>query len=291
MKAAAVATRDLEASFDYCRRLAKRTAKNFYFSFLALPRDVRRDMCALYAYMRVCDDLGDDGVMTAEQRRAALRDWRGAVGDALRSGQSDHPVLPALADVVARRGVPHGPLLDVIDGVEMDLDPVRYETFEALSDYCYHVAGAVGLCCIHVWGFKGDEAEERAIDCGLAFQLTNILRDLGEDARMGRVYLPQEDLGRFGYTEGDLVAGVVDDRFRRLMAFEVARARDYYRRAEALTPLVSATGRPVLAVMRRIYGGLLDEIERRDYDVFRRRVTLPRWKKLAYVAGAVLGPR
>lgn len=282
---------DLATSFDHCRRLTRRTAKNFYYSFLTLPADVRRDMCALYAYMRVCDDLGDDTSIPTEQRREALTRWREDVIAALRGDQTIHPVLPALADVVSRRQVPHEPLLDVIDGVEMDLAPVRYDTFEALADYCYHVAGAVGICCIHVWGFQGDEATDRAIDCGAAFQLTNILRDLGEDARMGRVYLPREDLDRFGYSESDLAAGRLDDRFRRLMAFEVARARDYYRQAEPLAQMVSPTGRPVLAAMRRIYGGLLGEIERRHYDVFHHRISLPRWRKLAIVAAAMLRSR
>lgn len=285
------AASDLDASFAHCRRLARRTAKNFYYSFLTLPPDVRRDMCALYAYMRICDDLGDDASIAVERKRDSLAGWRKEVLRALETGEAGHPVLPALADVVRRRGVPQESLLDVIDGVEMDLSPVRYETFEALSDYCYHVAGAVGICCIHVWGFDGDDAVPRAVDCGLAFQLTNILRDLGEDAAMGRIYLPREDLDRFGYAESDLANAVVDDRFRRLMAFEVARARDHYRRAEDLSRIVSPTGRPVLAAMRRIYGGLLDEIERRNGDVFRRRVTLPRWKKLAIVAGAMLGAR
>jgi phytoene synthase len=288
MSLPAVASRDLDASFAYCRRLAKRTAKNFYYSFLALPADVRRDMCALYAYMRVCDDLGDEEGVPAEARRESLRTWRQDVLHALETGDSAHPVLPALADVVRRRGVPHEPLLDVIAGVEMDLSPVRYQTFAQLSDYCYHVAGAVGVCCIHVWGFEGDEAIRRAVECGRAFQLTNILRDLGEDARMGRVYLPQEDLDRFGYDPAGFALGRTDDAFRRLMQFQVARARDDYRRSEPLARLLTPTGRPVLAAMRRIYGGLLDQIERRDYDVFRRRVALPRWKKLAFVAAAVL---
>lgn len=286
-----VAAKDLDASFDYCRRLAKRAAKNFYYSFLTLPADVRRDTCALYAYMRVCDDLGDDPAVPPNQRREQLGHWREEVRAALRGDPTDHPALPALADVVSRRAVPHGPLLDVIAGVETDLAPVRYDTFEALEDYCYRVAGTVGVCCIHVWGFTGEDAVERAIDCGIAFQLTNILRDIGEDARMGRVYLPREDLDRFGYSESDLAAGVIDDRFRRLTAFEIERARAYYRRAEPLSSLVSPAGRPVLAAMRRIYGGLLDEIERRNYDVFSRRVALPRWRKLAIAAAAVLAAR
>ncbi|MGC1276495.1 MAG: phytoene/squalene synthase family protein [Planctomycetaceae bacterium] len=291
---AATTSADLEESFLHCRRLTRRTAKNFYYSFLTLPAAVRRDMGALYAYMRVCDDLGDEPDVSVEVRQANLDAWRHAVTASLdgeRRAESSHPVLPALIDVASRRGVPSQALLDVIDGVAMDLSPVRYETFDELANYCYHVAGAVGICCIHVWGFAGSSAYDRAVDCGLAFQLTNILRDLAEDSRMGRVYLPAEDLDRFGYTPDDISAGIVDDRFRQLMAFQVERSRFYYRRSEPLAGDVSTAGRPVLAAMRSIYGGLLDEIERRDYDVFRHRVALPRWKKLAMVAQAMLRSR
>jgi phytoene synthase len=145
----------------------------------------------------------------------------------------------------------------------------------------------VGVCCIHVWGFEGDEAVDRAVECGLAFQLTNILRDVAEDAAMDRVYLPLEDLERFGYREEDLLSGLHDERFRRLMAFETARAREFYRRSAPLERLVSRSGGPVLSAMRGIYGGLLDEIERSGFDVFRRKITLSRWKKLAIVARAL----
>jgi phytoene synthase len=283
-----MAVPSLDASYRYCQRLARRTAKNFYYAFLTLPADVRRDMCALYSYMRVCDDLGDDERLPLPARRAALADWRTAVVEALEAGVATHPVLPALTDVARRRGIPAEALLDVITGVEMDLSPVRYESFEALTDYCYHVAGAVGVCCIHVWGFDGETARQRAIECGLAFQLTNILRDLAEDARMGRLYLPAEDLERFRYQPAELAAGVVDDRFRELMSFQVARARDYYKRSAPLAELLRPTGRPVFTAMWRIYSGLLDEIERRNYDVFRGRVTLPPWKKLAIAATAML---
>lgn len=285
---------DLDASFLYCRRLARRTAKNFYYSFLTLPAAIRRDMCALYAYMRVCDDLGDSTDVPVEMRRSNLTAWRQAVTaglDGERRAEWYHPVLPALVDVASRRGVPSQALLDVIDGVEMDLAPARYQTFDELAEYCYHVAGAVGICCIHVWGFSGPDAYDRAVDCGLAFQLTNILRDLAEDSRMGRLYLPLDDLSRFGYGPDDIAAGITDDRFRHLMAFQVERARFYYRRSEPLAGEISSAGRPVLAAMRSIYEGLLDEIERREYDVFRHRVTLPRWKKLAMTAQALLRSR
>ncbi len=270
----------LDESFAWCKNLTKRTAGNFYFSFLTLPGHQLRDMCVLYAFMRVTDDLGDDLTLSVESRRRALENWQAELKSALEGEAVVHPVFPALRDLVRRREIPPEYLQAVIRGVEMDLCPVGFETFAELSDYCYHVAGAVGLCCISVWGFDGEEALPLAVDCGTAFQLTNILRDLGEDAAMGRVYLPREDLERFGYHPADIEAQRRDDRFRELMQFEIARARDYYDRAEPLFHHLNATGRPIYAAMLRIYGGLLDEIERRDYDIYSQRVRLPRWRKL-----------
>ena len=285
-------------SYDHCRQLARGTARNFYYSFLALPRDRLPGMCALYAFMRVTDDLGDSDEPQAF-RAAQLAEWRASLVRACETSQSelgqvesrqyDHPVLPALADTVRRYGLPVQYLLDVIDGVEMDLQPVAYDTFARLADYCYHVAGAVGLSCIHLWGFHDTRALAAAIDCGTAFQLTNILRDVREDAARGRIYLPREDLDRFQLVAGELTThdpsrDRSDDRFRQLMQFEVSRAREYYARAQALFEYLDRPGKPILETMLRIYGGLLDEIERRDYDVFTRRVELSRWRKIRIVA-------
>ncbi len=279
---------ELDESFAWCKSLAKRTAGNFYFSFLTLPAEQLRDMCALYAFMRVSDDLGDDLTRSVEQRRAALVKWREDLELALAGGKSNHPVFPALTDLVSRREIPPKYLAAVIEGVQMDLNPQGFETFAELADYCYHVAGAVGLCCIHVWGFEGEDAVPLAVDCGCAFQLTNILRDLGEDAQMGRVYLPREDLRRFGYDSGDIAAHCRDERFQELMQFEVARAREYYASATRLFAHLQPTGRPIYAAMLRIYGGLLDEIERRGFDVYSERVRLPRWRKLWISLDAVV---
>ncbi len=277
-------------SFRYCQRLARRTGHNFYFSFLTLPRPLFRDMCALYAFMRVTDDLGDDESRSPTQRKAALRSWRGELETVLAGERASHPVAAAIADVQRRHQIPPDDLCAVITGVEADLQPGGFETFAELSDYCYHVAGAVGLCCIHVWGFHDPVAKERAVDCGLAFQLTNILRDLQEDAQAGRVYLPREDLRRFGYSADDLRNGVRDDRFRALMRFQIERARSYYERGSALHPLLAPPGRPILAAMFAIYGRLLRQIERRDYDVFSQRIKLPARIKLTVAAKHILRP-
>ncbi len=170
----------------------------------------------------------------------------------------------------------------------MDLGTVEFETFTELSEYCYHVAGVVGLCCIQIWGYHDDRAREAAIDCGLALQLTNILRDIKEDARMDRVYLPREDLQRFEYSLDDIQAECRDQRFQSLMQFEVNRARDYYTRGSRLFEYLNPVGQPILDAMLRIYRGLLDEIERRDYDIYSSRTRLSASRKIAIAGSAVL---
>jgi phytoene synthase len=192
--------------------------------------------------------------------------------------------------MVHRRGIPARYLHDVIEGVASDLTPRTMTTFADLERYCYQVAGAVGLCCIHVWGFRDDSALPLAIDCGTAFQLTNILRDLREDAAAGRVYLPQEDLDRFGYTTDDMRRGVRNGSFRELMRFEVARAREFYTRGATLLDQLERPGRSILTAMLRIYGRLLDGIERRDYDVYRSRVELSQSRKLWIALSSLISP-
>jgi phytoene synthase len=280
----------LAESYAYCRRLTRRTAHNFRFSFLTLPRDRYDAMCALYAFMRITDDLGDDETVPPNERARQLAIWQQNVATVLAGDAALHPALPALSDIVARYRIPSQYLFDVIAGVSRDLQPVAMETFAELSDYCYHVAGAVGLCCIHIWGFRGPEAIPLAIDCGLALQLTNILRDAAEDLRSGRCYLPREDLERFGVALNDLRHSPDDPRVRELLRFEAERARGYYRRARQLFPLLEPCGRPILRVMLDLYGGLLDELERRQYAIQRHPVRLPRWKKLWVVARALYSP-
>ena len=273
-------TTTLENSYAYCQQLAKQTAGNFYYSFLALRKEQFQAMCVLYAYMRLVDDLGDSPELSLEERGAALTNWRHELQRALDQQPQDqseefHPCLPAVVDMIQRYEIPIHYFFDVITGVESDLQPVTFQTFDDLADYCYHVAGVVGLCCIHIWGFHDDRAVEASIDCGLAFQLTNILRDLAEDADLGRVYLPQEDLHRFDYSQSDIQARVYDQRFRELMQFEVDRARVYYQNSERLFEYISPEGRRILKAMHQIYGGILNEIERLDYQVYTTRAGLP----------------
>jgi 15-cis-phytoene synthase len=247
-------------------------------------------MDALYAYMRVTDDLADEP-STVEETRAKLAAWRASLSAAL-AGEFTHPIHPALADTVRRFDVPPRFLFDAIDGMETDVGPVRMATFAELYPYCYRVASAVGLACVRIWGTRPgvthDDTDPPAEAAGIAFQLTNILRDLGEDYARDRVYLPADELARFDCPPEKWRDPAFADRFRALMRFQVARARDYYRRGSALVPLLSRDGRAIFHVMSGAYGRLLDEIERADYDVFARRVRVSKWRKVAVCASGWL---
>jgi phytoene synthase len=275
----------VERSFAYCKRLARRQAANFYPAFRLLPRRQYLAMCALYSFLRVSDDLAD-GPGAVPEKRERLADWRRRLGGAL-TGTYTHPLHAAFHDTVRTHAIPHEYLYAALDGVAMDLDVSGYATFGDLYLYCYRVASVVGLACVHIWGAKGEEAKGYAESAGIAFQLTNILRDLGEDAARGRVYLPAEDLERFGYTAEQLRRGERDGQFRELMRFEASRAREYYDAAAPLVPLLPPPGRAVFLVMLRTYRGLLDEIARRDYDVFSRRARVGRGYKLWQVLRAL----
>lgn len=275
----------LAHSYAYCERLARREAGNFYHAFRILPRPQRRSMCALYAFLRITDDLSD-GPGPTEAKRGPLAEWRRRMERAL-AGKYDHRLHAAFHDTIVTHQIPRAYFDAVLDGVEMDLEPVAIADFDDLYRYCYRVASAVGLACIHIWGFAHPDAKIYAESAGIGFQLTNILRDLKEDADRGRVYLPREDLDRFGYSPEQLRRGERDDQFRALMRFEVERARLYYDASLPLTKLLTPPGRAVFQVMRRTYRGLLDAIERRRYDVFSRRVRLSSWRKLGLVVRAL----
>jgi phytoene synthase len=282
-----ITVNDLVAAYSQCQRLARRAASNFYFSFLLLPRQKRRSMCALYAYLRQVDDLGDDESRDIASRRQSLAEMRNRL-DAALNGNATDPVLLALADTASRYRIPREYLTAVIDGVEMDLAGKCYETFAELEEYCYRVASAVGLACIHIWGFRGPQALEPARRCGIAFQLINILRDLREDSRRGRIYLPHEDLRKFHYTAEELNRCEANDRFTELMRFEIDRAQRYFDSAPQLEPLLEPDGRRVLRAMGAAYHRLLEKIQRRPADVLQRRIRLRTWEKLRIAAGALL---
>jgi len=271
-------TDTLQASYEYCRSVARSRARNFYYSFLLLPKAERDAMCAIYAFMRYCDDLSDD---PAEgDARSAIECWSADLERALAGDDPPHLVWPAFRDSVERYRIPHEYFRQMIAGVSSDLEPRTIRTFDDLRQYCYQVASVVGLCVIHVLGFESPEAPRMAEDCGVAFQLTNILRDVGEDARLGRVYLPQEDMARFGVLPDALRDSRPTPEFLGLMRFEAARAREYYARSASLVNLVKPSGRPMLSAIVAIYSRLLERIERSGFDVLRRRVSLPAWEKV-----------
>jgi len=264
-----------DQSYTWCERVARRQAKNFYYSFLLLSSPQRRAMCAIYAFMRYCDDLSDDA--DVPDRAAAIARWREDLKSALYGHAADHPIWPAFTDAVARYKIPHEYFFAMIEGVSSDLEPRRLQTFEELYDYCYHVASVVGLTVIHIFGFDAPEAVELAEKCGVAFQLTNILRDVREDAEKNRVYLPAEDFERFGVSPETFEPR---DRFLQLLEFEARRARDYYRQSAPLIGLVHKSSRASLRALIGIYSRLLDRIVASNYDVMARRIRVPTWEKV-----------
>jgi 15-cis-phytoene synthase len=277
--------REVDQSYAYCVRIARTRAKNFYYSFLLLSKPQRRAMCAIYAFMRYCDDLSDE----PGANRTAIERWRTELEDALEARFSGHPLWPAFHHTVSRFGIPHDYFREMIDGVLGDLEPRTFETFEQLYRYCYQVASVVGLTIVHIFGFDTRTALPLAEKCGVAFQLTNILRDIREDAELGRIYLPTEDLRRFGVTGDDLRAGNRNEAFLGLMRFEAARARRYYDESAPLLDLIHPRSRPSLWALIAIYSRLLERIEATNYDVFRKRVRLSTIEKGWIVARAMVG--
>jgi phytoene synthase len=278
----APAASPLEQSYEWCTQVAKAQAKNFYYSFLLLPAPQRRAMCAMYAFMRYCDDLSDDdtGSASAEDRAAAIGEWRRDLDLALLGRAPEHPLWPAFVHAVKKYRIPHYYFFQMIEGVSSDLEPRRIRTFDELYDYCYHVASVVGLTIIHIFGFDDTEAPSALVlaeKCGVAFQLTNILRDVREDLEKGRVYLPAEDLERFGVSERGFGPA---RNFAELMAFEAKRAREYYRESAPLIELIHPESRASLRALIGIYSRLLDRIVASNYDVLSRRIRVPAWEKV-----------
>ena len=280
---------DVVDSYAHCQRIARQSGSSFYYSFLLLPKQQRLAMCALYAFLRRTDDLSDSS-QAVEDRRIALCDWRQSMLAAIDGRADRDPLLPALADTVARYRIPLEHLTAAIDGVEMDLAVHRYETFDELEEYCQRVASAVGLACLRIWGCDRSEAIGPARRCGVAFQMTNILRDLKEDAARGRIYLPQEDLRRFGYTSDDLLSGVCDERFRRLMGFEIQRTEQLYSEGQELERWLPPQRLRVFGSMLAMYRTLLAEIKRLDGDVLNYRARLGGWQKMRIAARWLLRP-
>ena len=270
---------DLEASFAFCRQIARTRARNFYYSFLLLSQEQRDAMCAIYAFMRYCDDISEGEGAS----RAAIDRWRADLDRALAGNYADNPLWPAFHATVQRYRIPCQYFHQMIDGVSSDLEPRQIQTFDELYRYCYQVASVVGLTIIHIFGFESPDALRLAEKCGIAFQLTNILRDVREDSENHRIYIPAEDIARFG---ADLATR--NDAFLRLMRFEAERARGYYVESRPLIELVNKRSRSSLWALIEIYRRLLDRIEQSNFDVLSRRIRVPTWEKFAILAQAVL---
>jgi len=266
---------NLEASYQWCTKVARTQAKNFYYSFLLLSSDQRRAMCAIYAFMRYCDDLSDDEGIP--DRAAAIAHWRADLESALAGNAPDHPLWPAFVDAVARFKIPHQYFFEMIEGVSSDLEPRRIQTFDELYQYCYKVASVVGLTIIYIFGFEHHEALVLAEKCGIAFQLTNILRDVREDSDKKRIYLPAEDFARFGVSSETFLP---EENFKKMMAFEADRARGYYLQSNPLVAMIHPRSRASLRALVGIYSTLLKSIVDSNYDVLRRRIRVPGWEKV-----------
>jgi len=283
-------------AYAACRTIAQREAKNFYYAFRVLPQHKSDAMCAVYAFMRRADDIADDESLSLPERRQAMSLWVESWRAARRDGVSDDPVFIALNDTQKQFSISDALLEELVQGTTMDLEPQpltageiqTFATFDDLYRYCYLVASVVGLVCIRIFGYTDARAEKLAEETGIAFQLTNILRDVKEDAERGRVYLPQDLLHEFGVSTERVVAlahGAPIESSDRAMLHQLgAKAQAYYKSADQLLPLIDKDSRAALWVLVTIYRNLLIRIEERDSDVFSQRVSVPTSSKLLTLA-------
>jgi 15-cis-phytoene synthase len=288
----------LEAAYGVCRNIARREAKNFYFAFVALPSARKNAICAVYAFMRKADDLSDDESLSREERRRQLEMWLISWRQAAKGEATADPVFFALRDAVMRFDIPLSLLEELVAGTTTDLDraatggPDTYATFDDLYRYCYFVASVVGLVCIRIFGYSDPAAEKLAEETGIAFQLTNILRDVAEDSARNRIYLPLTELAAHNIGLSALLHRATSTApspgERALLAAMAARAYGYYKAADLLLPLIARESRPALWVLVSIYRSLLRRIQRADYDVFTRRVSVPTAQKLAILSAGLV---
>jgi phytoene synthase len=263
---------------QYCQDKAAASGSSFYYSFLFLPRDKRRAITALYAFCREVDDVVDECSDT-QVARSTLNWWRGQVAD-IYGGKPQHPVAQALVPVVAQFNLAQELLLEIIDGMEMDLDQPRYSDFKSLQLYCYRVASVVGLLSVEIFGYSDRQTLKYAHDLGLAFQLTNIIRDVGEDARRNRIYLPMDEMQQFNVTAADILNARDSENFQKLMAFQIERAQRFYQQALAQLPAIDRKNQRTGLIMAAIYRATLDEVIASGCHVLKERVSLTPLRKL-----------
>jgi phytoene synthase len=282
-------TMTVAAAQAYCTNLTKLSGSNFYYSFAFLPKPKREAMYTVYAFCKAVDSAVDEPPAGSDPKEE-LRRWRAEL-DLVYAGEPTWPLMISLAHHARRLSIPKAYFEELIKGVEMDLATTRYGTFEELSLYCYRVASIVGLICLHIFGPTSAHAQDYAVDLGMAFQLTNILRDLATDAGQGRVYIPQEDLKRFGYSEAELLGRKESPHLYEMIRFEAQRARMYYAKAQAALVSLPSKDRRALTVaeiMRAVYSTILERIERPDHAVFGPRVRLSTSNRLAIAGGVWL---
>ena len=276
---------ELDLAYAECRDITRREAKNFYYAFVTLPPDKRKAIYAAYAFCRHCDDSVDEAG-SLQAKTTALAELQSSLDHAY-GGQPESPVFMALSDTADRYSIPHEYFSEIIKGVESDLVKTRYTNFEELREYCYRVASVVGLVCIQIFQYHDEAARKYAVDLGLAMQLTNIMRDVRQDWEMGRVYLPQDEMARFGYTEEQLGAKVHNEAFVQLLKFHGERARSYFRNGFQLLPYLSRRCRACPAALGAIYSRVLDRIEGSGYDVLgEQRIALSGGEKARIAAKA-----
>ena len=281
----AASNAELELAYADCRTITRREAKNFYYAVVTLPKEKRKAIYAAYAFCRQCDDSVDDAA-SPEAKLSALAYMQDNL-EAAYQGRAATPVFLALSDTAERYAIPQEYFSEIIRGVESDLVKTRYRDFNELREYCYRVASVVGLVCLQIFQYHDEAAREYAVDLGLAMQLTNIMRDVREDWNMGRVYLPQDEMARFGYTEEQLGAGVHNDALVKLLRFQGQRARSYYRSGFRLLPYLSRTSRACPAALGAIYSRVLDRIEASGYNVLgEERIALSGSEKARIAARA-----
>jgi len=271
----------LEQAYRHCEDVTARHSRSFYLASSLLPQHKRQAVRALYAFCRVTDDIVDEGTTNTEEALASWRRQNASVPKPI----GNNPVAVAWADTQLRHRIPHRYAEQLIDGVGRDMHQTRYNTFADLATYAYGVASTVGLMSMHIIGFTGPEAIPYAIKLGVALQITNILRDIGEDWQIGRIYLPAEELQAFGLSEADLAAGTVDDRWRAFMRFQIERNRQLYREAWPGIAMLDPDGRFAIAAAAQLYQAILKNIEVNDYDVFNRRAYVSSWDKLRMLPG------
>jgi phytoene synthase len=265
--------------------ITRQSKSNLALAFISLGRERRRDMMVFYAFCRVIDDIADVTEASAEEKRRHLEEWRGW----LRRATPDEPSFAAdVRALLAKYSIPAERLEEIIAGVEMDLEQVRYATFEELRVYCYRVASVVGLVSIEIFGYRNPACKEYAVQLGLALQTTNIIRDVNKDLQTGRIYLPQEDLAAFGYSEADLQHRKYDERFIRLMQFQAARARQFFTQAAAALPREDRRSMIAAEIMGSVYGALLRAMELDNFNVFAKDYRLNKLQKVGRITAQLL---